>query len=363
MRHKAAQLLGLRRATITAIVGMTLVATACSTSGQAVSAQPETASASSQPAQQPNRQPTTEALATPGSTCGTVTFPAGTPGTVVVETGAITCTDAVALINRYYNDPVITRQGNTMSAMFDGWMCVSPTAVASQLVGYGSKCENGDLTLVVVTGDGAANATATATPPCTADAIETDLSRDIGGQIRCHVQWAYVVWNLLGDSSSLVRVVAGKWVVYTSFPTTMCPTQARADGVPEAELSSFTHCADDSGGDTDGGSGDLGLSTPITPPTCDGLGIVVVYSATKPGNYATEVGNALAAHPGAKYLRTDHSCPSLRQESKEGNPIYAVYKPAGYTQAEVCAGVHRENDDAYGKWLDMKTDPNIIIAC
>lgn len=90
---------------------------------------------------------------------------------------------------------------------------------------------------------------------------------------------------------------------------------------------------------------------------------MVVYSATKPGNYATEVGNALAAHPGAKYLRTDHSCPSLRQESNEGNPIYAVYKPAGYTQAEVCAGVHRENDDAYGKWLDMKTDPNIIIAC
>lgn len=254
MRHKAAQLLGLRRATITAIVGMTLVATACSTSGQAVSAQHETASASSQPAQQPNRQPTTQALATPGSTCGTVTFPAGTPGTVVVETGAITCTDAVALINRYYNDPVITRQGNTMSAMFDGWTCVSPTAVASQLAGYGSKCENGDLTLVVVTGDGAANATATATPPCTADAIETDLSRDIDGQIRCHGQWAYVVWNLLGDSSSLVRVVAGKWVAYTSFPTTMCPTQARADGVPEAELSSFTHCADDSGYDTVGGS-------------------------------------------------------------------------------------------------------------
>ncbi len=139
----------------------------------------------------------------------------------------------MALINRYYNDPVITRQGNTMSAMFDGWTCVSPTAVASQLAGYGSKCENGDLTLVVVTGDGAANATATATSPCTADAIETDLSRDIGGQIRCHGQWAYVVWNRLGDSSSLVRVVAGKWVVYTSFPTTMCPTQARQMASPK----------------------------------------------------------------------------------------------------------------------------------
>ncbi|WHU46819.1 hypothetical protein QNM97_23095 [Gordonia sp. L191] len=92
-----------------------------------------------------------EANATPGSRCWTVTFPSGSPGTVVVHSGQITCTDAVALINRYFTDPSITRQGNTLSAMFDGWTCVSPTAVAAHEAGYGSKCEKGAVVLTVVT--------------------------------------------------------------------------------------------------------------------------------------------------------------------------------------------------------------------
>lgn len=142
------------------------------------------------------------------------------------------------------------------------------------------------------------------------------------------------------------------------------PHPSAADGVPEAELSSFTHCADDSGGHTDGGSGDLGLST-LSPNH-------VRWSRDRgrlQRNQARKLCHRSGKCPRRAPPRREvpahrHSCPSLRQESNEGNPIYAVYKPAGYTQAEVCAGVHRENDDAYGKWLDMKTDPpNIIIAC
>ncbi|WOC11410.1 serine/threonine-protein kinase [Gordonia sp. MP11Mi] len=81
--------------------------------------------------------------------------------------------------------------------------------------------------------------------------------------------------------------------------------------------------------------GDLGLSTPISTPPCDGRTVTVVYSAITPGAYAREVGDTLARYPGSEYLRTDQSCSSLRQ-SKEGNPIYAVYFE-GSSLADTCA--------------------------
>ena len=110
-------------------------------------------------------------------------------------------------------------------------------------------------------------------------------------------------------------------------------------------------------------SGDLGLPTPISFPKCNGQGIVILGNVTTPGLYAAGVQGLLNAHPGAYYLRTDQSCPSLRQTSDEGNPIYAVFEPAGTTQTEVCAAVRAAGGDAYGKWLDYTTDPAYIIPC
>ncbi|MET0454095.1 MAG: serine/threonine-protein kinase [Mycobacterium sp.] len=109
--------------------------------------------------------------------------------------------------------------------------------------------------------------------------------------------------------------------------------------------------------------GDLGLSIPMTRPACDGTGIVVLYNAVTPGAYVEEIGQALASHPGASYLRTDQSCPSLRQRDGNGNVIYAVYRVAGRTQAEVCGAVRSAGDGAYGKWLDTSTDPAFILPC
>lgn len=68
----------------------------------------------------------------------------------------------------------------------------------------------------------------------------------------------------------------------------------------------------------------LPISAPITQPACDGSAIVVLGSAVRPGNYESEVQRLLDAHPGSSYLRTDHSCPSLRQQSDSGTPIYAM---------------------------------------
>ena len=109
--------------------------------------------------------------------------------------------------------------------------------------------------------------------------------------------------------------------------------------------------------------GDLGLAIPMSVPACDGSGVVIMGSAVTPGAYAADIQRMLAAHPGAAYLRTDQACPSLRQATAEGNPIYAVFAPAGRTQGEVCAAVHAAGGDSYGKWLDTTTNPMYIIPC
>jgi serine/threonine-protein kinase len=101
----------------------------------------------------------------------------------------------------------------------------------------------------------------------------------------------------------------------------------------------------------------------MSHPACDGTGIVVLGSAVTPGRYDTDVRRMLAANPGASYLRTDQSCPSLRQATDTGDPIYAVYRVAGRTQQDVCSAVKAAGGDAYGKWLNYTTDPAYIIPC
>lgn len=103
--------------------------------------------------------------------------------------------------------------------------------------------------------------------------------------------------------------------------------------------------------------GDLGLGTPISDPLCNGQGIVVLGNVTTPGQYESGVQRLLNLHPGASYLRTDQSCPSLRQADDEGDPIYAVYRLAGRTQYEICSAVAAAGGDAYGKILDHVTPP------
>ena len=109
--------------------------------------------------------------------------------------------------------------------------------------------------------------------------------------------------------------------------------------------------------------GDLRLRTPMSDPPCDGRGIVVLGNITTPGMYPAGVQGLLDAHPGAYYLRTDQSCPSLRRASDQGNPIYTVFEFAGRSESEVCAAVHAASGGAYGKWLDYTHDPAYIIPC
>jgi serine/threonine protein kinase, bacterial len=101
----------------------------------------------------------------------------------------------------------------------------------------------------------------------------------------------------------------------------------------------------------------------MSHPLCNGQGIVVLGNVTTPGSYAEGVQRLLNDHPGAYYLRTDQSCPSLRQADDEGDPIYTVFYLAGRILGEVRAAVCAAGGDAYGKWLDYTTDPGSNIPC
>jgi hypothetical protein len=109
---------------------------------------------------------------------------------------------------------------------------------------------------------------------------------------------------------------------------------------------------------------DLGLSTPPTSRPCvPPTGIVVIESVFSPGSYAADVQRLLDTYPGALWVRTDQSCPSLRQATDSGDPIYAVYRVAGYTEADICAAVRNEGGSAYGKWLDTVHAPDYVVPC
>jgi serine/threonine-protein kinase len=109
--------------------------------------------------------------------------------------------------------------------------------------------------------------------------------------------------------------------------------------------------------------GDLALPTPMSTPPCNGQRILVLGNVTTPGLYPDGVRRLLNAYPGSSYLRTDQSCPSLRQADDEGDPIYTVYRYAGMSDAEARAAVCAQGGDAYGKRLDYTSEPTHQIRC
>ena len=169
-------------------------------------------------------------------------------------------------------------------------------------------------------------------------------------------------WILVAALGAVAALIVGlvlwrPWAADTtepSNPTTSAEASNRSGGQSSASRGPAVPSKSDP---------DLGLDVPISRPACDGTGIVILDSATTPGRYQQDVGRALANNPGASYLRTDLSCPSLRQQSDDGNPIYAVYRPAGTTKDEICATVAAAGPGAYGRWLDTTSDPVTPVEC
>ncbi|GAA1052679.1 hypothetical protein GCM10009570_12680 [Dietzia natronolimnaea] len=211
---------------------------------------------------------------------------------------------------------------------------------------------------------------ATASPSArTSDCDPDEIAREAGiarrnvNVDRCAGAWALAhvfvpQGEPAGDTQYIVSRVDGSWNRYTGIPSTTCRQEAEADGMP-AEIAAVLDDCRSSAAPT----GDLGLNVPMSRPACDGRGIVVLYSAVTPGEYAQEIAAALARNPGASYLRTDMACPSLRARDENGNVIYAVYRASGYSRQELCADVRAMGPPAYGRWLDSTSDPSTLVTC
>lgn len=110
--------------------------------------------------------------------------------------------------------------------------------------------------------------------------------------------------------------------------------------------------------------GDLGLSTPISYPACDGSAIVIRGTAWHAATNVAEVQSLLAANPGSSYLRTDLSCRSWTGPSAAnsgGAYVYAVYTPA-LSAADACRQI--SGSSLYGRWLsnDRASGDNAVVC-
>ncbi|RPA59074.1 hypothetical protein EF294_14785 [Gordonia oryzae] len=151
-----------RAAAALAVATLALALAACSDSGPAA----ESSSTSVAASEAASTTQTTTALNTTPSgtsatgnttpaTCTTIRYPStGLTGTIVVNEGALSCAEAITVIDRYLTLPSSSTGGNARYAEFDGWSCASPTAASSQLQGIGTECSRGTDSIRVVTPGG-----------------------------------------------------------------------------------------------------------------------------------------------------------------------------------------------------------------
>lgn len=108
--------------------------------------------------------------------------------------------------------------------------------------------------------------------------------------------------------------------------------------------------------------GDLGLVQPILNEPCDGRFITFVGSAVGDEPYPDVVSSLLARYPGSNYIWT-RSCPSLRQEFRNGNDIYGVVFGPYLTRQEACDAVSFGPPDAYVRRISTIDPPDHTVEC
>jgi serine/threonine protein kinase, bacterial len=111
------------------------------------------------------------------------------------------------------------------------------------------------------------------------------------------------------------------------------------------------------------GGDPLGLGVPMALPACEGSWVVILGSATDPASYAADVSALLSSNPEAKYALTQGTCASLRQQTAEGQQIYAVYVGPYPDQASACAVKLATGVQAYVKRMDQTTPPDQTWSC
>ena len=145
---------------------------------------------------------------------------------------------------------------------------------------------------------------------------------------------------------------------------TAAPTVSTPPGTEGATPAPTTSVPPETPTSTSGvGADPLVLGVPMTSPACDGTWIVILGSATDPATHAADVTTLLGTNPEAKYVLTQGACTSLRQQTAEGNLIYAVYIGPYPDQAAACAVSTSIGGGAYVKQMDNTTPPEQTWEC
>jgi len=108
---------------------------------------------------------------------------------------------------------------------------------------------------------------------------------------------------------------------------------------------------------------ELGLSTPIDNPACDGQYIVIVGSAVNPDTYAKDVQKFLDHNPGAKYLHAPTAgCRSLRTHVDTAE-IYSVFYGPFPDEDKACGHRATVGGDSFVRRLDSTSTPEKAVSC
>ena len=140
----------------------------------------------------------------------------------------------------------------------------------------------------------------------------------------------------------------------TSAPTTALPTTAPPTTAPP------TTAPDD---DAEPVGGDLGIEgSPMRKPACDDEFITIIASAVGEQATAASIGAVLSGFPGADYLRTDQTCPSLNP-SLGGEPIYVIYFGPFDDEDDACDARSQGTSGSYVRILSNSLGPGHSVSC
>lgn len=173
------------------------------------------------------------------------------------------------------------------------------------------------------------------------------MASDVGGNVTLPAQDDSTSFSATGTDGTLYRYTKDSVSITTPSKTFTEPTTLWEPGT-SSDLSS---------------PGDLGISTPISYPSCDGSAMIVYGTSWNNSTNADQVKQLLSAHPGSSYMRTDLSCRDFTGPSAAnsgGAYVYAVYSISSRDAA--CQAIAGTSN--YGRILSNSNDPgDNIVKC
>jgi serine/threonine-protein kinase len=100
----------------------------------------------------------------------------------------------------------------------------------------------------------------------------------------------------------------------------------------------------------------------MSQPACDGQ--YVTFLASVKDTTGPAMQEALTKNfPGASYLRTDQSCPSINMGASDGTPLYRIFVGPFPDVAGACAARAQSTQGSFVKRLTTTDSPTHVVTC